>query len=302
MGFTPITGATPVVIDNSDAGFSVNGPTTTRTDGVNGSSLIIASGSSTVATWTFTGLVTGEAYQLAAIWPGNGPYYQSYGTADYTATDGNGRLVAADPLTQEVGPNPNYDGTITADGYAVIGTFIASSSTVTVSLGSATNGPVLADAVNLTALGVNNGADDDLHATSPITIDAGDPVSVALGEPAPNGGRVNIGADGGTATALTSPDPEVQVLSPSNLAKLQVGQQVAIDFRTYDVAAEQPVLLVHAGGAAITTAEQGDWQGDAYRLNGNTYTTSNTITGIRPPCLPHCSVRAPMQIMAPGPS
>ena len=142
-GFIPITAATPVVIDNSDPGFSISGPTTTRTDGVDGSSLIIAAGSSTVATWTFTGLVTGELYQLAATWPGNGSYYQSYGTADYMATDGNGGLVTANALTQEVGPSSNYDGTITADGYAVIGTFIATGGTVTVSLGSSAGAPVL---------------------------------------------------------------------------------------------------------------------------------------------------------------
>ena len=106
-----------------------------------------------------------------------------------------------------------------------------------------------------------------------------------MAEPAPNGGRVNIGADGGSATALTSPDPEVQVLSPGSLAKLQLGQQATIDLRTYDVAAAQAVLLVHAGGAAITTEEQGDWQGDDYRLNGNTYTDYSTVTGV-PASLP----------------
>ena len=283
LGFTQAQG-TPVVIDNSDPGFTVTGTTTTRTDGVDGGSLVIAEGSGTVATWTFTGLVTGETYQLAATWPGNGSYYQSYGTALYLATDGSGQLVGSTTVNQNTGPSSNGSTTVPS-GYAPIGTFIASSSTVTVTLTGSTTGPVLADAISLTALGVNSGADDDLHATAPITIDAGDPVSIALAEPGPNGGRVNVGSDGGSAAALTSPDPEVQVLSPAGLAKLQLGQQATIDFRTYDVAAEQPVLLVHAGGAAITTEEQGNWQGDAYRLNGNTYTTGNTVTGI-PASLP----------------
>ena len=51
------------------------------------------------------------------------------------------------------------------------------------------------------------------------TIDAGDPASYYLAEPAPNGGRVNLGFDGNTPQAATSAAQTVQVLSPNGLEK-----------------------------------------------------------------------------------
>ena len=280
-GFETVS-ATGTVVDNGGPGFAVNGATTTLSSGVNGSALVIATGSSTVATWSFTGLVAGETYQLAATWPGN---TQSYGYADYIATDAQGHVLAGNSLGQ--GNSPSSSGFALSNNYALIGTFVATGSTITVSLTGSPSGPVIADAVSLTPVGVDHSADDDFQvAAGSSTIDAGDPSSVAVAEPAPNGGRVNQGYQGATASTPVSPEePEVQVLTPSSLDKLQVGEQADIDFRTYDVAAEQPVLLVHAGGAAITTAEQGDWQGDAYRLNGNTYVNYGTVTGV-PASLP----------------
>src|SRR6185436_1699778 len=65
------------------------------------------------------------------------------------------------------------------------------------------------------------GTDDDFHvlASSPA-VDAGDPRDPALFEPGPNGGRVNVGADGNTAAATTSAAQLVQVLNPNGLEKI----------------------------------------------------------------------------------
>src|SRR5581483_10823441 len=65
--------------------------------------------------------------------------------------------------------------------------------------------------------GADHGADDNFHLqpTSPA-IDAGNPVSMYNNEPAPNGGRLNLGNFGNTAQAdLSSAAQSVQVTSPS---------------------------------------------------------------------------------------
>ena len=242
-GYAPVTGATPTVIDSTDAGFTVTGATTTRADGVGGSAVVIAAGSSATASWTFTGLVAGESYQLAATWPGSSQ--NAYGDGDYVVADAQGHILAGNVFNQA---NPPSSSKVALpDNYAEIGSFIATGSTVTVTLSGMPDTAVIADAVSLTPLGTDHGADDDFQiAAGSQAVDAGDPATPALLEPAPDGGRVNQGYQGATAASLPNPsDPEVQVLSPAGLAKLQLGQQATIDFRTYDVAAEQPVLLDH---------------------------------------------------------
>ena len=80
---------------------------------------------------------------------------------------------------------------------------------------------------------------------------AGDPDSYYFQEPAPNGGRIDLGAFGDTHDATPSPAQIVQVLSPSGLEKDQVGQQVTIDWQTAGLTAMGPVALVDAGGAGV---------------------------------------------------
>jgi hypothetical protein len=66
-----------------------------------------------------------------------------------------------------------------------------------------------------------------LRGDSPA-VDRGDPISLYDNEPAPNGGRIDIGAFGNTALATASPTQLVQVLSPSGLEKIEHGQQVSL--------------------------------------------------------------------------
>ena len=63
-------------------------------------------------------------------------------------------------------------------------------------------------------------------------IDHGDPTSLYDREPAPNGGRIDVGAYGNTAEATASPRQLVQVLSPAGLEKFEHGQQVALRWHT----------------------------------------------------------------------
>src|SRR4029077_2631404 len=81
--------------------------------------------------------------------------------------------------------------------------------------------------------GTDGGLDDDFHvqAGSPA-INAGNPADDSSNQPAPNGGRIELGAYGNTAEAAISRVRVVQVLSPYGLEKYQVGQAVTITWRT----------------------------------------------------------------------
>jgi Malectin domain len=90
-----------------------------------------------------------------------------------------------------------------------------------------------------------------LRSNSPA-IDAGDPATPYLLEPAPNGDRVNLGFDGNTPQAAPSPTQMLQVLSPSGFDKLVEGEPATITWRSYGIAAERPVMFINAGGSAVT--------------------------------------------------
>src|SRR5207244_12827698 len=65
-----------------------------------------------------------------------------------------------------------------------------------------------------------------------LTIAAASPDDDFSNQPAPTGGRIELGAYGNTSEATTSPAHLVQVLSPNGLEKFQVGQPVSITWRT----------------------------------------------------------------------
>ncbi|MCA9263113.1 MAG: right-handed parallel beta-helix repeat-containing protein [Planctomycetales bacterium] len=71
-----------------------------------------------------------------------------------------------------------------------------------------------------------------LLAPSSPAIDRGDPTADFANEPAPNGGRVNIGAYGNTANAATSSAVTVQLLSPHGLEKYEQGQVVSVRWQS----------------------------------------------------------------------
>ncbi|MFI5378942.1 MAG: right-handed parallel beta-helix repeat-containing protein, partial [Tepidisphaerales bacterium] len=117
------------------------------------------------------------------------------------------------------------------------------------------------------------GANFHLLPASPA-IDAGDPALPYLNEPAPNGGRINLGNFGNTTLADPSPAAQsVQITSPSNLQKLEAGHQYTLSWQTNGVTANQPVLLVDTGGPAV-----GYWTADAFSTTSdNSRTVTNTI-------------------------
>ncbi len=103
----------------------------------------------------------------------------------------------------------------------------------------------------------NYGSDDNFNvlATSP-TIDAGNPTSQFFREPMPNGGRVNLGATGNSASAVFSSAQAIQVLSPDAMDKLEQGQTVTVNLRSSGLLANQPTLLINGGTNAV-----GAWSG-----------------------------------------
>lgn len=115
------------------------------------------------------------------------------------------------------------------------------------------------------------------------TIDAGDPNSDFALEPAPNGGRVNLGFDGNTADAGLSPTQLVQVLSPNGLEKLVVGQVANIVWQTSGLPGSTVDLELSADGGqswsllaasvALDGAGHGsyDWTIPANQTTGNNY-------------------------------
>ena len=108
----------------------------------------------------------------------------------------------------------------------------------------------------------DGGADDDfrLGADSPA-IDRADPASYYLAEPAPNGGRADLGAFGNTAFAPAGAAQIVQVLAPAGLEKVVLGQNVNIQWQTYGIGSERTVALINAGGDTVDR-----WLAEAYRV------------------------------------
>ena len=103
--------------------------------------------------------------------------------------------------------------------------------------------------------------------TSSPTIDAGNPTSLSFNEPLPNGGRINLGFDGNTPQAATSPSPLIQVLSPNGLEKYVQGQQVNLQWQSDGLTQLQNVLDINAGnGPAI-----GDFQANMDQVDANYY-------------------------------
>ena len=118
-----------------------------------------------------------------------------------------------------------------------------------------------------TATSTDYGLDDDFRIPgTSSTIDAGDPTSAYGLEPAPNGGRVNLGHTGNTADAATSAAQVVQVLSPNGLEKLEQGQQVTIQWQSAGIApadyyssailADSPLAYYRLGETSGTSAAE----------------------------------------------
>ena len=224
-----------------------------RDGGYGSSSLKSATGGSSQATWTFSGLTPGQFYQVAATWPAtSGTYY-----AQYQVYDGN--CPGEYHLERRPDVTPPSDFTDAGVSWKSLPLIYVTSGTVVVTLKSTSEYgyPVVADAVRLQAVVGHGGTDDNFHVASDSpTIDAGDPASYYLSEPVPNGGRINLGFDGNTPqAALSTARKRCRCVSPNGLEKFEVGQPVTIQWRTSGLTERQTVALINAGG----TTAVGDW-------------------------------------------
>src|SRR5262249_33588975 len=148
-----------------------------------------------------------------ATWPNGDPIVPQYswqGTSNTTSTFSLSTLnppIVAGVVQLPLLVRPFDQGPVGGEGGATggadfqdLGYITATATTLTVTLSNYANGSVVAGNVWLQPIVGNGGADDDFHvAPDSPTIDAGNPADPVGLEPAPNGGRINLGSDGGTA-------------------------------------------------------------------------------------------------------
>jgi parallel beta-helix repeat protein len=260
------------IIDVGQAGHAFEGDWTRNgTKGYGGDFWQTPAGDgSATSTWTFAGLESGY-YRIAVTWPGN-----EVARADtlYTVRDSAGALQGY----RAVSANTAFPNDFTADGatWETIGIVRLEGDALLVELTNAiAAGRVMADAVRIDRIGGDFGADDDfgLQIGSPA-IDRGSLIDYFLAEPQPNGGRVDLGAFGGTQRAALSTDPSIQVLNPNGLEKIEAGQAYRIDWRSAGLTPVDPIARINAGANVIA----GDWLGNAYQTVAG---SQSTIAGSR---------------------
>ena len=123
--------------------------------------------------------------------------------------------------------------------------------------------------------GVNGGFDNDYHLTpASIGIDRGHPGYLFFDEPAPNGGRINIGAYGGTNEATSRPNSsqQVQITSPNGLEKIAIGQETEINWKATGLAQQELSLQLNVGGSGA-----GSWLSNRYQVAGRSGTFNYTV-------------------------
>jgi hypothetical protein len=269
LGFSPAPdpNAKAQIVDVASAsGFADTGTWTTVTGVGVGGEVLDSTTNTDTATYTFA--VTPGWYQVAAGWPAT----SGDTNTDYMISDG-AAAVATVNVDQSQAP-----ADFTASGASwknLLPSIYVGGTTLTVQLVRHTQGgaSIVADAVLIQRLLGDHGADDNFHvqAASP-TIDAGDPTVPWPSEPAPNGGRVNLGYDGNTTQATASAGQSVQLLSPNGFEKYAQGQQVTVAWQSDGLTANEPVALVAAGGQAA-----GDYSANAYQTRGGDSSFSGTV-------------------------
>jgi parallel beta-helix repeat protein len=248
LGFRTVPIGSPQIIDDGDPGFVLTGSgwTSASDEGAfNGDETAASSGSgSNVATWTFTELMPGGTYQVAATWraiPANtsAAHFQLFEET---------QPIGWQVVNQRYAPaGLSYSG----HPWQLLGTVSLAGDTLTVRLADDTSGRVVADAVYVQQIEGDGGCDDNFHVQlgSPA-VDGGDMVSVFSNEPLPNGERINLGAYGNTSEATASAAELVQVLSPNGLEKFEVGQPMQITWHASGLpsqpADDSYALTIHA--------------------------------------------------------
>ena len=251
LGFSTDTIGSAVILDDEDAGVTLAG-TWTETVGSGGlnDDYWGANGGigDNVATWTFTGLTPGATYEVATTWLPD--FSTNASDATYQVFD-SGTLVSNNLFDQRfTTPNDFNDAGV---AWEELTTVQLVGNTLVIQLTDDADGRVIADAVRIQEIEGDRASDDDFHVqtTSPA-IDAGDPLSYYLAEPATNGGRVNIGRYGNTSEAATSPVQVIHVLDPNGLEKFEVGQQVTIDWQSAGLTTDQPAALITLAATATS--------------------------------------------------
>ena len=300
---TQVAGSVATV-DNGAATYSQSGSWTTQNVGAGGTSAYTAStgatqsaegqASATTASWTFTGLTAGY-YEIAVTWPyqyditvnGKTEYFAS--NATFTAYDGS-TVVGEASLNELTNLTATGTGNFTDPGttgpvwHATMLVQVSGTS-LTVTLDNVANeNLVVADAVHIARLtGVlaqNN--DAQLQPGSPA-IDGGDPGTPFLMEPYPNGNRVDIGAYGNTAQATASTNPQIQVLNPTGLAKVQVGSPVSVALGTVGLLPYDEVARLALGSGNTSGTNANGWSYQSYRTDAGSYTTTSGTINLNPP-------------------
>ncbi len=230
LGYSTLpTNSPPQIIDDSStSGFQLTGTWTPETGSGYDSTYDLSNSSDNtdLATYTFTGLTPG-LYQVAATWP----VVTGVGSATYSVFDGSQNMGGVN-IDQSQAPSGFTSGGAI---WQVVNIYYISGTTLTVKLApQSMGGTIVADAVRLQQLYGDAGTDDNFHlqATSAL-VDWGSLTTDYLNEPAPNGGRANIGYDGNTSQAQTSSVPELQVLYPTyGNEKLQMTHTYTISWRS----------------------------------------------------------------------
>ncbi len=255
------------IVDDGDPTFATTGSWTTTAVATARDGDIrtaTAGDGSSEASWTFDGLVPGY-YRVSATWP----YLANYsGDATFRVYDGD-TVVGSDEVSQNYHASAGFtDAGSIWENLALVR---ISGAGLTVKLDNLANGQVIADAVRIERLEGDFGLDDDLHllGDSPA-IDRGDPNSRSLGEPRPNGNRVDLGAYGNTAQANASPEPMVQVLGPNGLEKIEVGVPVTVSWRSAGLLPYDSVLRLNAGQE--NNANVDNWLGQQTGERTDAYT------------------------------
>jgi parallel beta-helix repeat protein len=264
FGTAPDSSSPAQIIDDSSAsGFSDTGTWGAASGGYDGETLQSQSSSAT-ATYTFS--VTPGWYQVAATWPAIGS-----GLSTPYAVSGGGVALGTVGVYQNQAPTGFTESGAT---WQTLGYFYVTGTTLAVQVShSGIFGFSLADAVLVQKVLGDHGGDDNFHvqSTSP-TIDAGDPATPWLSEPAPHGSRINLGYNGNTPQAAGSPAQSVQLLSPNGFEKYAQGQQVTVIWQSDGLTANAPVALIAAGGQAA-----GDYSANAYQTTGSDQSFSATV-------------------------
>jgi hypothetical protein len=238
-----------LVLDDGDLGFATRGEWTVGE--TQGRSYLRSVDPQAEATWTFAELTPGDVYHLAVTWPPG-----DHGVGNYRVFADERQVLGSKRFYHGYAPNDFTDEDVPWKtlGVAAAGADGTLSIVLTRDSSSgSTTYAIRADAVRLQSLADAQVADDDFRLLpgSP-GIDGGDPATSVGDEPAPNGGRINLGVYGGTSLAALSPATEnVHLLSPNGLNKFSAGSSVPITWLV-----DQPPVLQRDAAYAETVRRQ----------------------------------------------